>query len=205
MDTKNKILLDGEGAEKVRETMRAELKRQFGGMVPKKVNELFENTLRLFPDIELTKAQTTAYLEPQTVLLTSSARNSSCGNVWQLIESYKAEYYTGAVGKPATPTELRVWNMTEDEYVQAVTNRDLPLEQRNQLADAWDKRPDEESELIQTMLNKDLTVEERLNEVYKFEDEVNPQAAKDAENGLKTKLADESVNLLDKIDDLLTK
>lgn len=205
MDTKNKILLDGEGADKVREKMRAELKRQFGGMVPKQVNEQFENTLRLFPDIELTKAQTNAYLEPETVLLTSSARNSSCGNFWQLIESYKAEYYTGAVGEPATPLELKVWNMSEDEYLEAVTNRNLPLEQRKQLADAWEKRPDEEKELIQTMLNKDLTVEERLNAVYKFEDEVNPQAAKDAENELKTKLADKSVKVLDKIDDLLTK
>lgn len=205
MGTKTTIVLDNEAAENVREIMRAEIKRQFGGMVPKKVNELFENTLRLFPDIELTKAQSGAYLEPETVLLTSSARNSSCGNVWQLIESYKTEYYTGAVGEPASPLELKVWNMSEDEYLEAVTNRDLPLEQRKQLADAWEKRPDEEKELIQTMLNKDLTVEERLNAVYKYEDEVNPQAAKDAENGLKTKLADESVKLLDKIDDLLIK
>jgi len=205
MDTKNKILLDGEAAEKVRESMRAEIKRQFGGVVPKQVSQMFENTLRLFPDIELTKPQHGAYLEPATVVLTSSDRNSSCGNVWQLIESYKADYYTGAVGEPATPLELKVWNMSEDEYLSAVTNRDLPLEQRKQLADAWEKRPDEEKQLIETMLNTDLTVEERLNAVYKYEDEVNPQAAKDAENGLKTKLADESVKLLDKIDDLLAK
>lgn len=205
MDTKNKILLDGEAANKVRETMRAEIKRQFGGVVPKQVSQMFENTLQKFPDLELTKAQSGAYLEPETVLLTSSDRNSSCGNFLQLIESYKAEYYTGAVGEPATPLELKVWNMSEDEFLAVVTNRDLPLEQRKQLADAWEKRPDEEKQLIETMLNTDLTVEERLNAVYKYEDEVNPQAAKDAENGLKTKLADESVKLLDKIDDLLAK
>ncbi len=205
MDTKIKISLDGEAANKVRETMKAELKRQFGGIVPKQVSQMFENTLQKFPDIELTKAQSGAYLEPETVLLTSSDRNSSCGNFLQLIESYKAEYHTGGMGQPATPLELKVWDMSEDEYLEAVTNRDLPLEQRKQLADAWEKRPDEEKQLIETMLNTDLTIEERLNAVYEFEDETNPQAAKDAENELKTRLADESVNVLDKIDDILTK
>ena len=205
MSTKTMIVLDNEAADKVREIMRTELKRQFGGFVPKQVSQMFENTLRLFPDVELTKEQRGAYLEPETVLLTSNARNSSCGNVWQLIESYKTEHHSGALAQPATPLEMKVWDLSEDEYLRLATNRDLPLEQRQQIADAWEKRPDEEKELIETLLDKDLTIEERLKAVYKFEDEVNPQDAKDVENGLKTKLTDENVTVLDKIDDILNK
>ena len=111
MTTKTKIILDNEAADKVREIMRTELKRQFGGFVPKQVSQMFENTLRLFPDVELTKEQRGAYLEPETVLLTSNARNSSCGNVWQLIESYKTEHHSGALGQPATPLEMKGWDL----------------------------------------------------------------------------------------------
>lgn len=85
MSTKTKIILESEAAEKVREAMRAEIKRQFGGVLPQRVSQMFENSLSLFPDIELTKAQSGAFIDLETVTLSNSGQKRMYnGNALQL-------------------------------------------------------------------------------------------------------------------------
>lgn len=207
MSTKTKIILESEAAEKVREAMRAEIKRQFGGVLPQRVSQMFENSLSLFPDIELTKAQSGAFIDLETVTLSNSGQKRMYnGNALQLIQSYKAQDSTGALAQHTTSLERRVWGLSEADYLTLASNSDLPLDQRTQIVDTWKRKPKNEAEqLNDTLLNEDLTVNDRIEAAYKFRGEQSPQAAKEAENGRKTKVADENTTVLDKIDIILSK
>ena len=203
MDTKTKILLDNETAEKVRERMRAEIKQQFGGTLPPRVEQLFENTLKLFPEITLTKAPLGEFIPFETVIL-SNETQICYSNGFQIIEDYSTEYHSGVLEQRITPLERKVWGLSEKQYSKLITDENLPIEQRIEINEAWKSKPDAEKELTEALLNDNLTIEERLNEAYKFREETNPQDVKDAENERKTKLLNENVNILEKIDDILT-
>lgn len=207
MSTKTKIILESEAAEKVREAMRVEIKRQFGGVLPQRVNDIFENALNLFPDLELSRAQSGAFIDLEAVNLTSAARNSAySGNALQFIQCYAEQHSTGALAQHTTPLERKVWGLSEAEYFNLASNADLPLDQRTQIVEIWKRKPKSEAEqLNETLINEDLSVNDRLEAAYKFRGEQSPQAAKETEKGLKTKLTDVSTNVLDKIDIILSK
>lgn len=184
--------------------MRAEIKQQFGGTLPQRVEQMFENTLRLFPEIRLTKQPIGEFIPFETVEL-SGEKGTCFNNAFQIIEQYCTEYHSGALEQRITPLERRVWGLTEKQYSKLITDENLPIEQRVEINEAWKRKPDAEKELTETLLNEDLTIEERLDAAYKFREIENPETRKETENGLKTRLADESVNVLDKIDDILSK
>lgn len=197
--------MDVEKLNTVKAVMKRELEIRLGKDVPKRALDQFNQTLQIFPDLELIDEKRDSF-DLKNVRLVSNARNSMrMGTAFDFIDNLQREFESGELDKQPTSLELKVWGLSQNDYEKLLLNDDLPIEQRNELMEAREKMPNPERDYIDALLDEQTPLSERLEKVYTNNEQKSPESITEAENERKGRLNSESIGILEKIDEILAK
>ncbi len=197
--------MEAEKLNTAKEMIKKALNERFNYNVPKRVQTMFDETLRIFPEMRQKNADT-VFIDLSELELFNSETKRVCGfSVQRIINDLHRDYSDGTLETRVTPFEQQIWKLTESEYAKLVTNEELPIEQRNQIADAWERRPNPEKELFEAALNEETPLSDRLEMFYKYNDQTSPETLAKIEAERKARITDASVSVSAKIDEILAK